>query len=106
MAQTLRPRRPGRCLIGPDWAEFGRVYTGRGTPSQPWKIDRYQDQAPLLRLAWPLDMGCIGQSGRKAPPDGDQLSMNKVEFRAASSLAVVFSVRLLGLFMIYPVFEA
>jgi MFS family permease len=32
--------------------------------------------------------------------------MNKLEFRAASSLAVVFSVRLLGLFMIYPVFEA
>jgi MFS family permease len=32
--------------------------------------------------------------------------MDKVEFRAASSLAVVFSVRLLGLFMIYPVFEA
>jgi MFS family permease len=32
--------------------------------------------------------------------------MDKQEFRAASSLAVVFSVRLLGLFMIYPVFEA
>jgi MFS family permease len=32
--------------------------------------------------------------------------MNKLEFRAAASLAVVFSVRLLGLFMIYPVFEA
>ena len=32
--------------------------------------------------------------------------MDKLEFRAASSLAVVFSVRLLGLFMIYPVFEA
>lgn len=32
--------------------------------------------------------------------------MNKQEFRAAASLAVVFSVRLLGLFMIYPVFEA
>ncbi len=30
--------------------------------------------------------------------------MNKQEFRAASSLAAVFSVRLLGLFMIYPVF--
>ena len=32
--------------------------------------------------------------------------MNKQEFRAAESLAAVFSVRLLGLFMIYPVFEA
>ncbi len=32
--------------------------------------------------------------------------MNKQEFRAAGSLAAVFSVRLLGLFMIYPVFEA
>ena len=32
--------------------------------------------------------------------------MNKQEFRAASSLAAVFSVRLLGLFMIYPVFAA
>src|SRR3954451_15180975 len=32
--------------------------------------------------------------------------MDKLEFRAAGSLAVVFSVRLLGLFMIYPVFEA
>jgi MFS family permease len=32
--------------------------------------------------------------------------MEKLEFRAASSLAAVFSVRLLGLFMIYPVFAA
>jgi MFS family permease len=32
--------------------------------------------------------------------------MDKLEFRAAASLAAVFSVRLLGLFMIYPVFEA
>jgi MFS family permease len=32
------------------------------------------------------------------------LSMEKQEFRAASALAAVFSVRLLGLFMIYPVF--
>ncbi|HEX3708365.1 MAG TPA: MFS transporter [Pseudolabrys sp.] len=32
--------------------------------------------------------------------------MNKQEFRAAGSLAAVFSVRLLGLFMIYPVFAA
>ena len=32
--------------------------------------------------------------------------MDKVEFRAATSLAAVFSVRLLGLFMIYPVFAA
>jgi MFS family permease len=30
--------------------------------------------------------------------------MNRLEFRAAGSLAAVFSVRLLGLFMIYPVF--
>lgn len=30
--------------------------------------------------------------------------MDRQEFRAASSLAAVFSVRLLGLFMIYPVF--
>ncbi len=30
--------------------------------------------------------------------------MNKLEFRATSSLAAVFSLRLLGLFMIYPVF--
>src|SRR5579884_16674 len=35
-----------------------------------------------------------------------QRTMNKLELRAAVSLAVVFSVRLLGLFMIYPVFEA
>jgi MFS family permease len=33
-------------------------------------------------------------------------SMDKREFRAAASLAAVFSVRLLGLFMIYPVFAA
>ena len=32
--------------------------------------------------------------------------MGRQEFRAASSLAAVFSVRLLGLFMIYPVFAA
>jgi MFS family permease len=32
--------------------------------------------------------------------------MNNQEFRAAGSLAAVFSVRLLGLFMIYPVFAA
>lgn len=32
--------------------------------------------------------------------------MEKSEFRAAASLAAVFSVRLLGLFMIYPVFAA
>lgn len=32
--------------------------------------------------------------------------MDKQELRAAGSLAAVFSVRLLGLFMIYPVFEA
>lgn len=32
--------------------------------------------------------------------------MEKQEFRAAASLAAVFSVRLLGLFMIYPVFAA
>jgi MFS family permease len=32
--------------------------------------------------------------------------MEKQEFRAAGSLAAVFSVRLLGLFMIYPVFAA
>ena len=32
--------------------------------------------------------------------------MDRLEFRAASSLAAVFSVRLLGLFMIYPVFAA
>ncbi len=32
--------------------------------------------------------------------------MNNLEFRAARSLAAVFSVRLLGLFMIYPVFAA
>lgn len=32
--------------------------------------------------------------------------MDRQEFRAASSLAAVFSVRLLGLFMIYPVFAA
>ena len=32
--------------------------------------------------------------------------MQRQEFRAAGSLAAVFSVRLLGLFMIYPVFAA
>ncbi|MGH6715688.1 MAG: MFS transporter [Bradyrhizobium sp.] len=32
--------------------------------------------------------------------------MDKQEFRAAGSLAAIFSVRLLGLFMIYPVFAA
>ena len=32
--------------------------------------------------------------------------MNKQELRAAGSLAAVFSVRMLGLFMIYPVFAA
>jgi len=32
--------------------------------------------------------------------------MNRLEFRAAASLAAVFSVRLLGLFMVYPVFAA
>jgi len=32
--------------------------------------------------------------------------MNQQEFRASASLAAVFSVRLLGLFMIYPVFAA
>ncbi len=32
--------------------------------------------------------------------------MNKHEFRAIGSLAAVFSVRLLGLFMVYPVFAA
>ena len=32
--------------------------------------------------------------------------MEKQEFRAAAALAAVFSVRLLGLFMIYPVFAA
>ena len=32
--------------------------------------------------------------------------MDRQEFRAAASLAAVFSVRLLGLFMIYPVFAA
>ena len=32
--------------------------------------------------------------------------MSRLEFRAAGSLAAVFSVRLLGLFMIYPVFAA
>jgi len=32
--------------------------------------------------------------------------MDRQEFRAATSLAAVFSVRLLGLFMIYPVFAA
>lgn len=32
--------------------------------------------------------------------------MNQTEFRAAASLSAVFSVRLLGLFMVYPVFEA
>ncbi|HXD44705.1 MAG TPA: MFS transporter [Pseudolabrys sp.] len=32
--------------------------------------------------------------------------MHRQEFRAAASLAAVFSVRLLGLFMIYPVFAA
>jgi MFS family permease len=32
--------------------------------------------------------------------------MDKREFRAAASLAAVFSVRLLGLFMIYPVFAS
>jgi MFS family permease len=34
------------------------------------------------------------------------IAMQKQEFRAAVSLAAVFSVRLLGLFMIYPVFAA
>jgi MFS family permease len=33
-------------------------------------------------------------------------TMDKREFRAVASLAAVFSVRLLGLFMIYPVFAA
>src|SRR5579863_6257017 len=33
-------------------------------------------------------------------------AMEKQEFRAAGALAAVFSVRLLGLFMIYPVFAA
>jgi MFS family permease len=33
-------------------------------------------------------------------------AMERQEFRAAGSLAAVFSVRLLGLFMIYPVFAA
>src|SRR5258708_19802286 len=32
--------------------------------------------------------------------------MQRQEFRAAAALAAVFSVRLLGLFMIYPVFAA
>ena len=32
--------------------------------------------------------------------------MQAEEFRATASLAAVFSVRLLGLFMIYPVFAA
>ncbi len=51
-----------------------------------------------------------GAAGR--PPSGLGLAhvelstMDKQEFRAASALAAVFSVRLLGLFMIYPVFVA
>ena len=32
--------------------------------------------------------------------------MEKQELRAALSLAAVFSVRLLGLFMVYPVFAS
>jgi hypothetical protein len=32
--------------------------------------------------------------------------MEKHELRAATSLAAVFSVRMLGLFMVYPVFAA
>jgi MFS family permease len=36
----------------------------------------------------------------------ETLTMEKQELRAAGSLAAVFSVRLLGLFMIYPVFAA
>ncbi len=32
--------------------------------------------------------------------------MEKHELRAAASLAAVFSVRMLGLFMVYPVFAA
>src|SRR3569832_1590108 len=35
-----------------------------------------------------------------------KIAMHRQEFRAAASLAAVFSVRLLGLFMIYPVFAA
>src|SRR5260370_40399721 len=37
---------------------------------------------------------------------GPNLTMQRQEFRAAAALAAIFSVRLLGLFMIYPVFAA
>lgn len=45
-------------------------------------------------------------NGTRASTKASKDKMEKQEFRAALSLAAVFSVRLLGLFMIYPVFAA
>src|SRR5690348_1588899 len=45
-----------------------------------------------------------GQSG--ADPVSSRAMMEKHDLRAAASLAAVFSVRMLGLFMVYPVFAA
>jgi len=57
-----------------------------------------------LHWIWRLYTG--GGQGRQALPKAGLVAMNKLEFRAAGSLAAVFSVRLLGLFMVYPVFAA
>jgi MFS family permease len=54
-------------------------------------------------------LGGLSQSDRAGSRFGSASGMNGMEqqeFRAAGSLAAVFSVRLLGLFMIYPVFAA
>jgi MFS family permease len=45
-------------------------------------------------------------AGHCGIPLSGQSFMQSQEFRAAASLAAVFSVRLLGLFMVYPVFAA
>jgi MFS family permease len=61
-------------------------------------------RAAQLHWIWRVYTG-DGQ-GRQALPEAGLVVMNRQELRAAGSLAAVFSVRLLGLFMIYPVFEA
>jgi MFS family permease len=77
------------------WAEFAGPIQERSAGNKARQIGLY----PIVHLT-------IRAPAGHGPCAFRLFLMQPAEFRATASLALVFSVRLLGLFMVYPVFAA
>src|SRR5579859_6666085 len=85
------------------FAGIGPLYNATPATGQAAAIDRSYRRAHEVARRRQLSAVTLRLSPTAISPTA---IMKPQEFRAAAALAAVFSVRLLGLFMIYPVFAA